>query len=100
MDKELDQILARLGGIEAALARKISPWFIATEAADYLRRSTRKLEDLTGRGMLPFHRQDPTSPKSPRLFHRRDLTAFLVTGRNPETHPLTREEKQKVDELL
>lgn len=96
----MENILARLDGIEAALARKIGPWLTTLEAADYLRCSARKLEDLASRGLLPFHRQDPTLPKSPRLFHRRHLTAFLFTGRNPVTHRLSNEEKRKVDELL
>jgi len=100
LDKEVEQILARLDCVETALTRKIGPWVNSAEAADYLRCSPRKVEALTRRGLLPYKRQDPTVPKSPRLYHRRELTAFLITGKNPETHPLTKEEKMRVEELL
>ena len=90
----LDDLTRRLEGMHD------SPWLTTVEAARYLRCSISHIERLTRQALLPFKRQDPTTPKSPRLYHRRELTAFLVTGKNPETHPLTKEEKKKVDELL
>lgn len=90
----LDEIARRLDG------GHVSPWLTTVEVADYLRCSPRKVEQLTRLGLLPFHRQDATCPKSPRLYHRRHLTAYLVAGKNPVKHRLTLEEKRLVQELL
>lgn len=76
------------------------PWLTTAEAAEYLRCSVSKIEQLTKRGLLPFHRQDPTSRRSPRLYHRRHLVAFLVAGRNPVATRLSPAEKRQVAELL
>lgn len=98
---DLQLVLTRLDDLTRRLDGKpVSPWFVIAEAADYLRCSMRHIDRLTERGLLPFRRQDPTTPRSPRLYHRKDLVGFLVSGKNPETHPLTKEEKRKVDELL
>lgn len=90
----LDELARRLDGMH------VSPWLTTKEAADYLHCSTRKVEELTRRGLLPYRRQVPTSPKSPRLYHRKHLTAYLVAGRNPEKHRLSAAERQEVEELL
>ena len=37
---------------------------------------------------------------SPRLYHRKHLTSFLVAGKNPIKHRLSPEEKRLVEELL
>ena len=87
--------LVRLDGGEM-----LSPWLTTIEAARHLRCSVRQIDRLTHLGLLPFKRQDPTSSRSPRLYHRKHLTAFLVTGRNPIEHPLTAKEKREVEELL
>ena len=99
---DLHLILTQLDRIEALLVRHepASPWLTAFEAAEFLRCSKSKLNQLTADGLLPFKRRDPTLIKSPRLFSRRDLTAFLVTGRNPETNPLSPDERRRVRELL
>jgi len=98
---DMSLILARLDDLDRRLNDKHdSPWLTTVGAARYLRCSKSQIERLTRQSLLPFKRQDPTTPKSPRLYHRRELTAFLVTGKNPETHPLTKEEKKKVEELL
>ncbi|MFC1542914.1 hypothetical protein ACFL4K_00045 [Candidatus Neomarinimicrobiota bacterium] len=94
-------ILARLDSIDRRLdGQHVSPWFTSAQAAEYLRCSPRQIEKLSRLGLLPFHRQDPTIPKSPRLYHRRHLTSFLVVGKNPIKHHLSREEKRLVEELL
>ena len=100
-DTAVNLILARLDDIARRLdGNHVSPWLTTVEAARYLRCSTRQIERLTSRGLLPFHRQDSTSPKSPRLYHRRHLTAYLVAGRNPVKHRLSPVEKRQVAELL
>ena len=98
---DMTLILARLDSIDRRLdGSHVSPWMTTREAASYLRCSTRKVEQLTRLGLLPYRRQDATSPKSPRLFHRRHLTAYLVAGKNPVKHRLSPEEKRQVAELL
>ena len=98
---DLQLILARLDDLGRWLDGKhVSPWLTTAEAATYLRCSPRKIEDLTGKGLLPYRRQDPTCPRSPRLYHKRDLTAFLITGRNPQQHRLSPEEKRQVETHL
>lgn len=76
-----------------------SPWLKTSEAADYLRCSPRKIEDLTSRGLLPFSRQDSTSPKSPRLYNRRCLDGYLISGKNLHSQRLSPEEKRLVKQL-
>ena len=103
MSEVVDMISLVLNRLDA-LARLlegvcVSPWMNTQEVADYLRCSPRKVEELTRLGLLPFKRQDPTSPRSPRLYHRRHLTAFLVAGRNPVTHRLTPAERREVEAL-
>ena len=90
----LDELARRLDG------KHVSPWLTTQEAANFLKCSTRQIDSLTDRGLLPFRRQDSTSPKSPRLYHRKHLTAYLIAGRNPESHRLSSEEKRLVEELL
>ena len=83
-DTAVNMILARLDDLGRRLdGSHVSPWMNTQEAASYLRCSVRKVEHLTRLGLLPYHRQDATRSKSPRLYHRRFLTAYLVAGRNP-----------------
>ena len=100
LSPEMSLVLPQLNRIEAGNSRQISPWMTTAEAADYLRCSTRQIEKLTRLGLLPFRRLDPAATKSQRLFHRRDLTAYLVAGRNPVEHRLSPQEKRLVEELL
>ena len=94
-------ILARLDDIDRRLdGNHVSPWLTTSEAARYLRCSTSQIERLTRRGLLPFKRQDPTTPKSPRLYHKEDLVGFLVAGKNPSVYRLTPSEKQLLKDLL
>ncbi len=94
-------ILARLDSIDQRLDGKhISPWLTTKEAASYLRCSPRQIESLTAEGLLPYKRQDPTCSRSPRLYHRKHMTAYLVAGKNPVKHRLSPEEKRLVEELL
>ena len=98
---EVGLILARLDDIARRLdGSHVSPWMNTKEAASYLRCSVRKVELLTRLGLLPYHRQDATRSKSPRLYHRKHLTGYLVSGHNPATHRLTPAEKREVKELL
>lgn len=98
---EIGLILNRLDDIARRLdGSHVSPWMTTQEVAKYLRCSPRKVEELTQLGLLPFQRQDPTCPRSPRLYHRRHLTAYLVAGKNPVKHRLSPEEKRLVEELL
>lgn len=98
---DMTLILARLDDIDRRLdGNHVSPWLTTQEVARYLRCSPRKVEQLTRLGLLPFHRQDSTCPRSPRLYHRRHLTAYLVAGKNAVKHRLSPEEKRLVEELL
>ena len=98
---ELGLVLNRLDNLSRMLQGvHVSPWLTSKEAADYLRCSTRQIEKLSQLGLLPFRRQDPTSPKSPRLYPRKHLTGFLVSGCNPEEHRLSAAERKLVEELL
>ena len=89
----LDDLISRMEGCVS------SPWFSTAQTAQYLRCSRRKIEDLTRRGLLPFSRQDPTSPKSPRLYHRKHLDTYLIIGKNLQSQRLTPEEKRLVKRL-
>ena len=91
--ERLDDLINRMEGPVS------SPWFTTAQAAQYLRCSRRKIEDLTRRGLLPFTRQDPTSLQSPRLYHRRHLDIYLITGKNLQSQRLTPEEKRLVKQL-
>ena len=91
--ERLDDLINRMEG------RVSSPWFTTALAAQYLRCSPRKIEDLTHRGLLPYTRQDPTSAKSTRLYHRRHLDTYLITGKNLQSQRLTPEEKRLVKQL-
>ncbi len=98
---KMDLVLSRLDEIARQLDGKVStPWFNIQQAASYLKCSVSSIDRMSRRGVLPFHRQDPTSARSPRLYHRRELTAFLVTGRSPRSHRLSPAEKRLVEELL
>ena len=90
----LDDLVRLVGG------EKFSPWLTTVEAARYLRCSTSHIERLTRQALLPFKRQDPAASRSTRLYHRKDLVGFLVTGKNPTVHALTPLEKKEVEELL
>ena len=97
---DIDLILSRLDDLAGIIRGQTSPWYTTCEAANYLRCSPRQIEKLTQLGLLPFKRQDPTAPKSPRLYHRKHLTAFLLTGKNPVAQHLSPSEKHLVEELL
>jgi len=101
MAEKLDMIL---DGIEKILSTQMthnpSPWMTTAEAARYLRCSITKIDQLTNSGFLPFRRLDPRASRSPRIYHKRDLTSFLVTGRNPRDKPLKSAEMRAVVELL
>jgi len=94
-------ILSRLDDLARQLDGKhVSPWLTTVEAAQYLRCSTSHIERLTRQALLSFKRQDPTTLKSPRLYHQKHLTAFLITGKNPSVHRLTPAEKRQVEDLF
>ena len=98
---EFNMILARLDDLSRTIQGQIvSPWMTTQEAAKYLRCSTRQVEKLTRLGLRPHSRLDPTASKSCRRYHRRHLTAYLVAGKNPQSHRLTPAEKQSVKDLL
>lgn len=97
----IDLVLNRLDDLIRQLSGHVStPWMDSRGTATFLCCSERTLERLVAKGLLPYRRLDPTSPKSTRLFHRRDLTAFLVIGRNPADRRLTKSENREVVELL
>ncbi len=94
-------IMSRLDDLARQLAgRHLSPWMNTREAAAYLRCSLSKINRLADRGLLPYRRLDADAPRSKRLFHRRDLTAYIITGRNPGTYRLSPAERSLVDQLL
>lgn len=101
MSEESGLILQRLNEIELLLRKiNVSPWMNSKEAAAFLRISPSKMETLISRGLIPYRRVDSESPKSQRLFHRRELVGYLVSGSNPRTRRLSPAEKRIVDELL
>lgn len=101
VSEEFGLILQRLDEIERLLhGINVSPWMNSKEAAIFLRISPSTLDKLVSKGLLPFRRVNPENPKSQRLFHRKDLVAFLVCGRNPQTHRLSPSEKKMIDALL
>ena len=100
MDK-IDLILSRLDDLARVVQNnRVSPWFSAIDAARHLRVSESTINRLADRGLLPYYRVNPAAPKGQRRFHRRDLTALVVTGRNAQQQRLSRSEKLRVDELL
>ena len=94
------KILEHIAKIEASIKRHQSPWLTTSEAASYLRCSVSQIGRLTKSGQLPFSRQNPDSLRVPRLYHRRHLDAYLVTGKNLQSQRLTPEEKRLVKELI
>lgn len=100
LEKEVKQIRQMLEEILEISQESRSPWRTTKGAAAYLRCSPSKIEALTNLGLLPFYRQDSTAPRSPRLYHVKDLTAYLITGLNPQKHHLSAQERRIVEELL
>ena len=98
--KELQAINKKLDEIQSAQAKLITPWLTSREACAYLRCSASKLENLTSAGMIPFRRLDPRFEQSPRLYHRKDLVKYLVSGRNLTSKTLTAQERRIVEELV
>ena len=97
---DMSLILTRLNDLARRLeGQATSPWMTTVEAAQYLRCSPRKIEDITHKGLLPFSRQDPTSSRSSRRYHRNHLDAYLLTGKNPVAQRLSPGEKRLVEEL-
>jgi len=76
-----------------------SPWLTTSEAAGYLRCSVSQIDRLTKSGQLPFSRQNPNSQRSPRLYNRHHLDAYVVTGKNLQSQRLSPEEKRLVKQL-
>ena len=99
LSPEMSLVMARLDRIEAGQSRQISPWLSSAETAEFLRCSVRQIERLTQEGYLPYRRLSP-GQRGSRLYHRKHLTAYLVTGKNPTTYRLTSLEKKEVEKLL
>ena len=98
---EIGLILDRLDELSKNLREQLeSPWLTSKGAAAYLRCSISKINRLSDRDLLPYRRLDANAPRSQRLFHRRDLTAYLITGRNPGAYRLSSSERSLVDQLL
>lgn len=97
---EFEMILERIDRIESTLVGQRTPWMSTSEAAKFIRASTSLIEKLTRAGDIPFYRQNPGSVRSTRLYHRRDLTAFLITGKNARADQLSPQEKKDVERLL
>ena len=101
MSVDQEMILARIDELLSLIqGLATSPWMNTREAAAYLRCSLSKINRLADRGLLPYRRLDADAPRSKRLFHRRDLTAYIITGRNPGTYRLSPAERSLVDQLL
>lgn len=99
-DQDVAMLLARLDEIGCLIQQNLtSPWMNTAEAAKYLRCSASQVEKLTHAGLLPFRRLDPNKPKSHRLYHRKHLTAYIITGKNPATQRLTPDERRMVEDL-
>ena len=69
------------------------------ESAKYLRCSLSQVEKLTRAGLIPFHRLDPNKPKSQRVFHRKQLDSYLITGKNPIVERLSLAERRQIEDL-
>ena len=91
--KQLDRILELIEGSSA-------PWLNSRETAVYLRCSPSKIEDLTNSGLLPFRRHVSRLARSPRLYHKKDLDRYLISGRNPAAKPLTASERRILKDLM
>jgi hypothetical protein len=91
-----------LDSLEMLIRKAVSStsWMTAKEAADFPRCSVRKVEDFVYKGLLPYKRLGVTGEKSPRLFHRKHLTGYLVAERNPVQPRLSPAERRMVEELL
>lgn len=101
MSSENELILARLDELMTLIqGLTTSPWFTRDEAATFARCSKRKIEQLCALKYLPDFPLDPSLDRSPRLIHRKHLTAFLLTGKNVQTQRLSSEERKLVDALL
>ena len=88
----LDDLIRRLDG------KVFSPWLDVKGVAQFLNCSTRKVEELICKGLLLSRRLDPTSSRSTRRFHVKDVVGLLVTGRRPIR--LSAAEKREMDRLL
>lgn len=98
---EFAQIITALDEIAKMLRNEhVSPLMTSAEVADFLRCSKSQVEKLTAGGLLPYYRLDPRKPKSLRLYHRRTVISYLVSGRNPVKHRLAPAEKAIVRDLL
>lgn len=98
-ERRFQTILSMLRDLESRMESSNSPWLSAREASKYLRCSVRKINALTKAGHLPYHRLDSANSRSVRLYHRKHLAAYLVSGHNPVTHRLTPQEKEMVEDL-
>ena len=100
MEIESTLILKRLDEIVELLnAQNRSDWLTTRDVAEFLKCSVSKVNQLTSAGLLPFSRLDPVARKSPRLYNRKHVMAYLVAGRNPVKHRLLPEEKRMVRDL-
>lgn len=99
---DTDLILMHLMDLERLLSKAIptTPWMTTREAAEFLRCSVSKVEQLVYKGLLPYKRLDVTGKRSQRLFHRKHLTGYLVAERNPVQPRLSPAERKMVEELL
>lgn len=101
MSVDTEMIMARLDELTSLIRGRVtSPWLTMAEAATFARCSKRKIEQLCALRHLPDFPLDPSLDRSPRLIHRKHLTAFLLTGKNAKTQRLSSEERKLVDELL
>ena len=100
MSSENELILARLEELTSLIqGLTTSPWFTREEAATFARCSKRKIEQLCALEHLPDFPLYSSLDRSPRIIHRKHLTAFLLTGKNVQTQRLSSKERKLVDEL-
>jgi len=100
VEEKLEMLIEEIRNLPDKISESsMNPWMTSKEAARYLRCSVSKLEDLTSAGMIPFHRLDPRSRRSARLYHCKELATYLVTGRSLQANPLTASERRQVKEL-
>ncbi|UCH11494.1 MAG: helix-turn-helix domain-containing protein [Fidelibacterota bacterium] len=99
---DTEVILMHLDSLEELFIKTVptTPWMTTKEAAEFLRCSVSKVEQLVYKGLLPYKRLDVTCERSPRLFHRKHLAGYLVAVRNPERYRLPPTDQKKVDDLL
>ena len=98
--KEIKDIREILEIVLQVLQGGQSPWMTTRETALFLRCSESKVEQLTAKELLPYRRLDPTLSRSPRLYHVKDLPAYLIAGRNPQKSRLSPSEKRQMENLL